>query len=138
MARGLAVEFCITHALMIISGRGKSNCARIRFRSRICASSPGFVSENTSRSDGFCSPVPAATAIDAMAIGLGVAAVELAPDPEPPPAGAPPDAADATEPADAEPLAPEAQAQAEVLVNVNPAMTQGVVSDLSSITLPGG
>src|ERR1019366_6386959 len=74
IARELAVEFCMTQALISISGRGKSNWARIRFRSTIWASSRGLESENTRGSEGFCGAVPATTPIAAIAGGLGAPA----------------------------------------------------------------
>ncbi len=45
------VEFCMTQALISISGRGRSSAARMRFFSVIAASSPGVASENINKSE---------------------------------------------------------------------------------------
>ena len=70
--------------------------------------------------------------MEAIAIGFGgVAAAAPPPD----------DAGEAAAPGDdavAAPPDPDAGAQALPLPSVSPATTHGVVSDLSSITLPGG
>src|SRR5215471_2763797 len=65
-------EFCVTQALMIISGRGRSSCAMILRRSRICASSPGLVSEKTRRSGWGCWVAIMATPSEEFALALGV------------------------------------------------------------------
>src|SRR5579864_1698778 len=112
IAPGLAEEFCITQALIIISGRGRSSCAMILFRSRICASSPGFVSENTNRSGGDCSPADMATATDCIPMGAFDAGVTAAGG-----------AGDGGAAAVGGPHAP-------VFPRASPAIIQGVVSEL--------
>src|SRR5271163_4629687 len=122
MVRALTEEFCVTQALIIISGRGRSSCAMILFLSWICASSPGLVSEKTRRSGGVCVPDPMATATDCMAsgaLGAGVGAGE---------AGVPAGVA----------AAAGADPQGVAFPSASPATTQGVVSELIWMLLPAG
>jgi hypothetical protein len=118
------VEFCITQALMIISGLGRSSCAMTLFFSSMGLSSPGLALENTSRSV----PTGAIPPGDGGVPGLVVdVAAELLPEAVVPPAvAALVDAAAAGVP------------HALLLLVVRPAYTQGVVSELISILLPGG
>src|ERR1039458_4121490 len=97
----------------------------MRFRLRICASSPGLESENTRRSEGFCGTVPATTPIAAIGGGLGA----------PPPLN---DDAAGTAAEGVALAAAEPGAHPLLLPLARPAMTQGVVSDRMSIALPAG
>lgn len=127
MASGLVVEFCMTQALMIISGLGRSSCAMTLFFSAMGLSSPGLALENTSRSV----PADAIPPGDGGVPGLiADVAGELLPEAVVPPAvAAPVDAVDA----DAVGVP-----HALLLLMVRPAITQGVVSECISILLPGG